>query len=315
MGECRGISLPSRQLYLPRNRSGAGPARVSAQQRSIAMNRRTLLSSAGLMAVLPAGTGLASAAARPVAGNSPAPFVTARDGTKLFVREWGKGQPVLFLHSWSLSSEIWTFQMARLAEQGFRCISFDRRGHGRSDDSSRGYDYDTLTGDVETVVDAFGLRDFVLVGHSMGAGEAIRHAAGSQRSRVRKLVLVSAAAPCLIQSADNSYGVPRAVLDQTTAQILRDFPNWIETNKLPFFTAQTSPAMMNSVAGIMLRTPVRVAYECARTFMGADLRPCLAKISAPTLVIHGDKDVSAPLAITGQRLAVGIPGAQLKVYE
>jgi len=274
------------------------------------MNRRDILTSG-----LAAGSVAAVAVGRPAAAQGRGPVaIHARDGTRLFHRDWGEGQPVVFASSWSLSSEMWAYQVAHLSERGFRCIAFDRRGHGRSDVPSQGYDMDTLADDVAAVIDTLGLKDAMLVGHSMGGAEAVHYLGRHGGAKVKKIALVAAVGPYMVQTADNPYGAPMAYHQATLGQWAADFPKWAMENQAPFFTPETSPAMKAWLTEQLLATPVPVAIATFKALIGKDLRPDLAKIDRPTLVIHGDKDASAPLAITGQRLAAGIRGAELKVY-
>jgi pimeloyl-ACP methyl ester carboxylesterase len=274
------------------------------------MNRRDILTSG-----LAAGSIGAIAAARPATAQTRKPAtVYAKDGVKLFHRDWGEGQPVVFASSWALSSEMWAYQVAYLAERGFRCIAFDRRGHGRSDVPGRGYDMDTLADDLAAVIDTLGLKDVILVGHSMGGAEVVHYLGRHGSAKVKKVVLVAAVGPYVVQTPDNPYGAPMAYHQANMRQWASDFPKWAMDNQAPFFTPETSQAMKAWLTDQLLATPVPVAVATFKALIGKDLRPDLPKIDKPTLVIHGDKDASAPLAITGQRLAAGIRGAELKVY-
>jgi pimeloyl-ACP methyl ester carboxylesterase len=272
------------------------------------MNRRDILIS-GLAA------GTVAAAAQPRAAWAKARnSIVARDGTRLYHRDWGEGQPVVFASSWALSGEMWAYQVAHLSERGFRCIAFDRRGHGRSDVPGRGYDMDTLADDLAAVIDTLGLKGVILVGHSMGGAEVIRYLGRHGTEKVKKVVLAAAVGPYVVQTPDNPFGAPMAFHEATLKQYAADFPKWAMDNQAAFFTPQTSPEMQAWLTDQLLATPVPVAVAAFRALIGRDLRPDLARIDRPTLILHGDKDASAPLAITGQRLAAGIAGAELKVY-
>lgn len=271
------------------------------------MNRRQILS-ASLAAAGAAAASRASAAPRRRVD------VRAKDGTRLFHRDWGEGPPVVFVSSWALSSEMWAYQVAHLADAGFRCIAFDRRGHGRSDVPAGGYDMDTLADDLAAVIQQLGLPEVDLVTHSMGGAEAARYVARHGTGRVRRIALVAPAGPCLTQSADNPHGAPRAAFDARMAEWKADFPAWARANQAPFFTPQTSPAMQAWLVDLMLATPAPVAIATFRGLVEADVRPDLRRIDRPTLILHGDRDASAPLEITGRRFAAGIRGAELKVY-
>lgn len=240
-------------------------------------------------------------------------FIRTRDGVELFYREWGAGRPVVFVHSWALSTSMWTYQEAFLSDRGMRCISYDRRGHGRSDIPAYGYHMDTLADDLAAVIERLDLRDAVLVGHSMGCAEILRYVGRHGTGRVSKIVLLAPTTPFVLQTADNEYGAPAEYFENNRAEWRADFPKWLEDNKLPFFIPETSPGMMDWFVEEMLRTPLSVGIACNRTLVETDLRPDLAKVDRPTLILHGDRDVSAPLELTGRRTAAGIRGAVLKV--
>ncbi|WP_206434085.1 alpha/beta fold hydrolase [Sphingomonas koreensis] len=189
----------------------------------------------------------------------------------------------------------------------------DRRGHGRSDAPATGYDMDTLADDVATVIgDRHGV---ILVGHSMGAAEILRYAQRHGTARIAKIVLLAPVTPFLLKTADNALGAPEAFYEQIRAEWRRDFPRWIEANKAPFFTPETSVETMDAMKAMMLNTWLPAAIECNRSLIGTDLRPALTRVDKPVLVIHGTKDASAPIEITGRPTAAGITGAKLNVYE
>jgi len=275
------------------------------------MLRRDILTSALTVPVL----GAAMATARPVQAATRRAEVRARDGVRLFHRDWGEGAPVVFVASWALSSEMWAYQVAHLSESGARCISYDRRGHGRSDVASSGYDMDTLADDLAAVIEQLGLRDVTLVGHSMGCAEIIHYLGLHGSARVKRVALLAPAAPYLVRTADNPYGAPRGYFDARMAEWARDFPKWAADNKAPFFTPQTSPAMTEWLMDQMLETPLPVVIASFKALLGTDVRPDLARIDRPTLILHGTKDASAPLEITGARVAAGVKGAELRVYD
>lgn len=240
--------------------------------------------------------------------------VRTRDGTTLFYQSWGEGRPVVLLHSWGFSSRMWTYQTAHLSGKGLRCIAYDRRGHGRSDQPSHGYDMDALSDDLADVLEACDARDAVLIGHSMGGAEIVRYAARYGLSRVARIVLLAPMTPFFMQTPDNPHGVPAEVLAQVRNEWQSDFPGWIARNKQPFFTPETSPAMMDWLIRELEQISLPVAMACNRMLVETDLRADLAKVDRPTLVLHGDMDESTPLDITGKPTAKGIEGAILKVY-
>lgn len=284
-------------------RAEAGPGR-----------RRALAAALGLCA---AGGRRAAAAQDGGRRAAPGP-IRARDGAGLFHRGWGgDGPPVVFAASWSLPSDSWAYQMLALSEAGFRCVAYDRRGHGRSDDPGRGFDFDTLADDLAAVVEALDLRGATLVGFSMGAGEVARYltrhgAAG----RVSRAVLVGATTPMLARAEGNPGGVDPALFEAFRREWLtRDFPGWIDANMVPFVTPETPPGLRNWVRDMALRASPKALLECHRALTAADFRAELRSVAVPTLVVHGERDMTCPLALTGRPTAALVPGAHLLVYE
>ncbi|WP_375768368.1 alpha/beta hydrolase [Archangium gephyra] len=275
-----------------------------------------------------AGMGLAAWSAPTVAVADPGPgepavkapapsFIRTRDGVDLFYKDWGTGKPVVFLSGWTLGSDMWNYQLVPLSGQGLRCIAYDRRGHGRSSDPGRGYDYDTLADDLAAVLGALDLRDVTLVGHSMASGEMVRYLSRHGDGRIARVVFVApAATPFPLKTADNPDGIDASIFEYIRNQLLlRDFPRWLADNARPFVTAETSPEMMEWLMGMMRQCSMKAVIECNRSGTSTDFRAELPGIRVPALVIHGDKDVSAPLELTGRRTAQLIPGSRLEVYE
>lgn len=273
------------------------------------MHRRHVISAA-----LAAGAG--TAISGPARARAAAPRkVRSSDGVELFHRDWGEGRPIVFVSSWALASEMWAYQVAHLADAGYRCISFDRRGHGRSSPAARGYDIDALADDLGSVLDQLDLREVTLVGHSMGGAEILRYLGRRGDARVRSIALLAPAAPCLLQRPDNPFGAPREAFEARIAEWLHDFPAWNRRNQAPFFTPETSSALQEWLVQQILQTSPEVAAATFRALYRADVRPDLPKVDRPLLILQGDRDVSAPLDITGRRVAAGVRGAELKVYE
>lgn len=284
------------------------------------MNRRHLL--IGSMG-LAAGAGLPpppdSAAAAPrrprMRRDGEGAAVIAADGTRLFHRSFGTGPTTLvFTASWALDSRMWDLQYAYFAARGFRCVGWDRRGHGRSELGGPDPDMDVFADDLAAMLDHLDLSNVVLVGHSMGAAEIIHFLARHGRSRVRKVVLLAPVAPFVMKTADNPDGVPLAVFERIWARMATDFPAWAEDNQTAFFTPETSVAMKQMLTRQFLETPLPVALSAHQALATTDLRRDLAAIDLPVLILHGDRDLSAPLGMTGRRLAAGIRGAALTVY-
>ena len=242
------------------------------------------------------------------------PFIAAKDGTQLYWREWGEGPPVLFLNSLGFASAAWDYQFVAFAEQGYRCIGFDRRGHGRSDEPARGYYFDTWADDVATLVATLGLADMTIVTHSMAGGEAVRYLTRHGDSRVARLILLAPMTPMLLQAPDNPGGAPRAGFEALWAQWKRDYPTWVAEATAPFFVPETSPAMMRSVAEL-LQVSIPVALACSRAMVEEDFRAEMRRVEVPTLLIHGDRDRSAPIDLTGMPSAALIPNCRSHIYE
>jgi non-heme chloroperoxidase len=247
--------------------------------------------------------------------NQICPSIEARDGTRLHWTQWGVGRPLLFLASASMPLEMWDYQMNAFAERGFRCIAFDRRGHGLSGRPAGGYDYDTFADDVASVIDALDLRDLTVVAHSMAGGEIVRYLTRHGSSRVARIALLGVTTPFLLQTADNPGGVPESAFATLQDGWSADFPKWIDDNTDAFFVPETSSGMRRWAVDLMRQCPARVAIACNKAVTTTDFRDDLRRISIPALVIHGDRDVSAPLAITGKPTAELIRGSRLKVYE
>lgn len=242
--------------------------------------------------------------------------IRTADGAKLFYRDWGNGAPVVFLAGWALPSDFWSYQMAPLSEAGFRCIAYDRRGHGRSSDPGRNFDYDTLADDLETVLDALHLNDVQVVAHSMSAGEVVRYLSRPRVVRIHRIALIGPTLPCLVKTADNPEGIDRHLLDATRQQILaRGFPAWLDENARPFVTADTGADTIAWIKNMMLPCSLKAVLDCNRAMIEADFRAELKRIEIPTLIIHGDRDASAPLESTSRRIVQLMTDVRLTVYE
>lgn len=286
------------------------------------MDRRTLLKSplsttlsAGLLAAADEATGAQPAPARAMPGAGD--FIETATGVKLAFTDWGAGKPVVFIHAWALPSAMWDYQISALCEQGLRCIAYDRRGHGRSSKPGTGYDCDTLADDLSALLTRLDLHGVTLVSHSFGSGEVVRYLTRHGASRIERIALIApAATPFVTKTPDNPNGIPAEQLEFFRTKILQaDFPKWIEDGKKTFFVADTSPSLQGWVAQLMLSTPLPIAIEYNRRITATDFRSELPAIPVPTLVIQGDKDVSAPIDMTGRPTAALIPNAQFKVYE
>jgi pimeloyl-ACP methyl ester carboxylesterase len=279
------------------------------------MHRREIMSLAGLVAAGALFAPVRGLAAAPTAKRPAESFVAAKDGTALFVRDWGVGKPVLFLSGWALPSDFWGYQMLALARKGYRAIAYDRRGHGRSADPGRGYDHDTLADDLAAVIDGLKLDDLTIVAHSMGGTEVARYFARHGGRGVSRVILVGTITPFLMKTADNPAGIDPASFAAGAALLTRDYPGWIAANAKPFFTPETSAAMIGWGQNMMMSTSLLAAAQLAQANFATDFRADVRRIRVPTLLIHGDRDASAPLALTAKATAALLPDATLSVYE
>jgi len=241
------------------------------------------------------------------------PFITAKDGAELYWQEWGEGAPILFLSSLGCGARLWDYQIAAFAEAGYRCIGFDRRGHGHSDQPAGGYDFDTFADDVASLIDDLDLNGLTLIAHSMAGGEAVRYLTRRGSTRIARLILIAPTTPMLLQAEDNPNGAPIEAFEALWAQWRRDYPKWVDDNVAPFFVPETSPAMMRWGA-TLLQTSLPVTLACSRAMVQADFRAEMRRIDIPTLIIHGDRDRSAPVEMTGKPSADLIPGSRLLIY-
>jgi len=287
------------------------------------MNRRRVLKSvaygvaaAGMSALNSVKTQAAGKANRVLSSRVAGPeFIQTRDHASLFYRVWGTGRPILFVHSWAVNADLWQYQMVHFAERGFLCVAYDQRGHGRSSDPGRGYEYDTLSDDLAMVIERLDLYDAVLVGHSMGCGTIVRYLTRQGARRVSRIALISPTLPFILKTEDNPLGVDKSAIEKLHESWKRDFPKWLEENARPFFVPETSLAMVRWGINMCLQTSLKALVDCNRADLETDFRAELPGINVPTLIIHGDNDLSAPVDFTGKKTAALIPGSRLIVYE
>lgn len=252
------------------------------------------------------------------------PFInSAQNGAapvRIYYDDLGKGNPVIFIHGWPLSGTMWEYQVTTLVNQGLRCITYDRRGFGRSDWPAGGYDYNTLAGDLKAVIDELNLDNITLVGFSMGGGEIAKYFSLYGGARVSKVVLISAVVPYMLQTADNPDGVPQEEFDKMLKAMIDDRPTFLAGFNKDFYGADmmhtpvTDSYLANASAQGLQASPI-ATIECAKSFSSTDFRQDILKINVPTLIIHGDKDKTVPIKATGEQSAKKIPGAILKIYE
>jgi non-heme chloroperoxidase len=248
------------------------------------------------------------------------PFLTTPDGCDLFYSDWGdpNGRPVVFAHAWGLSSGMWNQQIPDLAEAGLRCVVYDRRGHGRSDQPGRGYELDTLADDLGVLLDRLEIADAVIVGHSMGASEVVRYVSRHGAGRVAGIVLSAPTLPALRRADGNPGGVDGAVFEEARHAMRADIGAWLDrtTNEAYFGPAMPMSKDLGAwTRGQIVETPLAVLLACQRSFVEADFRAELRRLTRPALVIQGDADISCPLELTGRPTADLVPDSRLAVIE
>ena len=245
--------------------------------------------------------------------------ITTRDGTQIYYKDWGTGQPIVFSHGWPLSADAFEDQMFFLAARGFRCIAHDRRGHGRSSQPSGGNDLDTYADDLAELVKALDLKDAVHVGHSTGGGEVTRYIGRHGTSRVAKAVLISAIPPLMVKTEANPAGTPIEVFDDIRKGVLTDRGQYFKDLSAPFYGAnrpgaQVSQGLRDSFWLQSMLCGFPAAYECIKAFSETDLTEDLKKFDVPTLILHGDDDQIVPIQAAAFLSSKIVKDSILKVY-
>jgi non-heme chloroperoxidase len=312
-------AIPSLQNFLF-GAASAEPA-VSTSRRSALMGGASIAAAAAAVVAVPlAGVSSAAAAApaRPVARTSST--LTTRDGVELYYKDWGSGQPIVFSHGWPLNSDSWESQMFHLANNGFRVIAHDRRGHGRSSQPWTGNDMDHYADDLAQLIEALDLKNAILVGFSTGGGEVARYVGRHGTKRVAKLVLVSAVPPLMLKTADNPGGLPMEVFDGIRAgSVANRSQLYLDIASGPFFGfnrpgAKVSQGLIQSWTTQGLMAGHKNTYDSIKAFSETDFRADLKKFDKPTLIIHGDDDQIVPIGASGQASAAIVKGSKLIVY-
>ncbi len=247
-------------------------------------------------------------------------FLETDDKIALFYRDFCKApepraaETLVFVASQSMPLQLWDYNVPFFCDRGLRCVAFDRRGHGRSDAPSTGYDLDTLARDLASVLRRLELTNVTLVGHSLGGAEVVRYLSRfAEPGRVRRAVLIGPTTPRIPKGDDYPQGIEPAALEAVRDGWRKDFPRWIDENKRPFFAPETTNALVDWVARLLEAMPLYVQLEISRTTANLDLRADLAEIQTPTLVLHGDLDRSVPVSF-GVHTAELMPNARLKRY-
>jgi pimeloyl-ACP methyl ester carboxylesterase len=242
--------------------------------------------------------------------------------TEIYVKEWNRsGRPVILTHAWPLSADIWDEQAVALSEAGYRVVSYDRRGFGRSGKPSSGYDFDTFTDDLAILIRELGLKDAALVGYSMGGGEVVRYFSRHQGKGIAKAGFVGAAASYLLKTPDNPDGMDAAVFAGIKDGVRKDRAGYLAgLLKDVFFdtgrsaTHEVTPPMLQHWLDVALAASLEATVACVDAFNATDFRPELSAVNVPAMVLHGTADIPVPLAL-GRATARGIPGATMIEYE
>jgi non-heme chloroperoxidase len=248
------------------------------------------------------------------------PTITTKDGTKIFYKDWGSGQPVVFSHGWPLNADAWDDQLFFFASNGYRAIAHDRRGHGRSSQTWAGNDMDTYADDLAALTNELDLKNAIHIGHSTGGGEVARYIGRHGTKRVAKAVLVGAVTPGMLKTAKNPDGMPIEAFNQIRAGVIGDRSQFYKDLTGPFYGAnrpgsKVSQGVRDTFWLQGMQVGLRAAYDCIKAFSESEFTEDLKKFDIPTLIIHGDDDQIVPIATTGLRAAKIVTGSTLKVYK
>lgn len=238
----------------------------------------------------------------------------------LYYEDTLHGKPVIFIHGWPLNSCMWEYQVNELPRFGLRCITYDRRGFGKSDKPWGNYDYDSLAADLKSVIDELNLENVTLVGFSMGGGEVARYIGKYGTEKIHQVVLISSVTPFMLKTADNPDGLPKETFDDFIRQLRQDRPAFLGHFAKLFYGVSllnnaVSPDFLNWNQSLVLQGSPKATIDCIRSFSETDFRTDLPKINVPTLIIHGDSDKIVPMGISSRKAAQLIPQVIYKIYE
>ena len=246
-------------------------------------------------------------------------YVTVRDGTQIYYKDWGSGRPVVFSHGWPLDGDAWDAQMLFLLQHGFRVIAHDRRGHGRSSQPAGGNEMDTFADDLSTVIESLNLKDATLVGHSTGGGEVTRYVGRHGTKRLAKVVLIGAVPPLMLKTEANPGGLPIEVFDNIRAGVVANRSQFFKDLAVPFYGynrpgAKVSQGVIDAFWAIGMLGGIKPEYDCIKAFSETDFTEDLKKFDVPTLFIHGDDDQIVPFPDSAVLAAKLVQNSTLKVY-
>lgn len=247
-------------------------------------------------------------------------YINVSSHTRLYVKDWGSGRPVILLHGWPLSADSWDDQAMALADAGFRAIAYDRRGFGRSDQPWDGYNYDTLTDDLAAVIEHTNAQDATLVGFSMGGGEVARYMSRYKGKNVAQVALISSILPYMLKTIDNPHGADKAKFEQMAKSLKQDRAHFFGDFFKTFFGVDVesnhiSDEVLEWARTTAMQASLKATIDCAQAFSMTDFRQDLAHFSVPTLIIHGTNDKTVPIDTTSRPTAKAISQAQLIEYE
>jgi len=247
------------------------------------------------------------------------PTITVKDGTEIYYKDWGTGQPVVFSHGWPLSSDAWEDQMLFLADKGYRCIAHDRRGHGRSSQPWEGNEMNTYADDLAELTEKLDLHNAIHVGHSTGGGEVARYIGRHGSKRVAKAVLISAVPPLMLKTPANPAGLPIEAFDQIRAGVQSDRSQFFKDLSAPFYGAnrpgnKVSQGLRDSFWLQSMVCGHKGAYDCIKAFSETDFTEDLKKFDVPTLILHGDDDQIVPIGAAAMLSSKLVKAATLKIY-
>jgi non-heme chloroperoxidase len=247
-------------------------------------------------------------------------LIETHDGIRLFYQDWGTGKPIVFVHGWGLGAAMWEYQMLALSDRGLRCIAYDKRGCGRSEQPSFGYDFDTFADDLADLIEQLELEDVTLVGFSAGGGDVTRYLSRHGANRVAKTILINTITPFILKTDDNPEGIDRSVFDSMITALEFDRPQYMTASAPSFFglglsTVSISPELMQWGIELALQASPKATIEMVRAFYLTDFRSDMSAFTMPTLIIHGDRDLNHPIFITGEKTKQAIPDSEFKIYE